>query len=109
MKEKIKKLFENGRGVIFALFILQFIVTIFITPNRHDDAWFLEQVTGRSIIEFALSRYSTWTSRLILEITECLVLKTSKYLWVLIESLMFALARIFNIKNIYKKRRESTK
>lgn len=105
MKEKMKKLFENGRGAIFALFILEFLLTVFITPNRHDDAWFLEQVTGRSSIGFALSRYSTWTSRLILEISECLVLKTSKYLWVLIEAIMVAIAG-YSISRIFIKKEE---
>ncbi len=105
MKEKMKKLFENGRGAIFALFVLQLFLTIFITPNRYDDAWFLEQVTGRSIIDFALSRYSTWTSRLLLEIAECFVLKTSKYLWVLIEAFMVALSG-YSISRLFIKKEE---
>lgn len=105
MKEKMKKLFENGRGAIFALFILELFLTIFITPNRYDDAWFLEQVTDRSTMSFVLSRYSSWTSRLILEFTECFVLKISKYLWVLIESLMVALSG-YAISRIFIKKEE---
>lgn len=105
MKEKIKKLFENGRGAIFALFILELFLTIFITPNRFDDAWFLEQVTDKSILEFTTSRYSTWTSRFILEFTECFVLKVSKYLWILIESLMVTLAG-YSISRLFIKKEE---
>lgn len=105
MKEKINKLLENGRGAIFALFILELFLTIFITPNRYDDAWFLEQVTGKSVLSFAASRYTTWTSRLLLEITECSILKISKYLWILIEAFMVALAG-YSISRLFIRKEE---
>ncbi len=104
--EKIKSILKNGRGAILALFILELCLTFFITPNRYDDEWFLAQVaSGTSILSFAASRYTSWTSRLLLEIAECIVLKTSKYLWILIESLMFALLG-YSISRIFIKKEE---
>ena len=105
MKNKIKKFLENGRGAILILFILELILTIFITPNRHDDAWFLEQVTNRSIISFEMERYTNWTSRLLLEIAECFTLKVSKYLWVLVEVLMVTLAG-YSISRLFIKKED---
>ena len=46
MNEKIKKIFENGRVVLILLFVLEIVLSIFITPNLYDDAWFIEQVTN---------------------------------------------------------------
>ncbi len=115
MKEKLKKIFENRRGALILLFVLEIILSIFITPNMYDDAWFIEQITNEvdpetnqviehTINDFILNRYSTWSSRVIIEYTLCLVLKTSKYMWIFIEALMVTLVRIFNIKNIYKRK-----
>lgn len=92
MKEKFKKFLENGRGVILALFILELALTIFITPNKFDDKTFIENIASNSIISYVGPRYFWWTSRTIIEYTLCLVLKTSKYLWILIEALMVTLA-----------------
>lgn len=100
MKEKIKKFFQNGRGAIFALFLLELFLTIFITPNKYDDKTFLENVTGTTIWSYVAPRYFTWTSRFLIEYTLCGVLKISKYLWILIEALMvtlvaYSISRVF--------------
>lgn len=105
MKEKIKKILENGRLAIIIVFLLELLLTIFITPNRHDDAWFLEQVSNRSIFSFEMERYNNWTSRLLLEMAECFTLKVSKYLWILIEALMFTLA-CYSISRLFIKKED---
>lgn len=113
MKEKIKKIFENGRGALILLFVLEIILSIFITPNLYDDAWFIEQVTNEldpetnqviehTIIDFITERYSSWSSRVIIEFTLCLVLKTSKYMWILLECLMVTLVG-YSISKIFTK------
>lgn len=102
VKEKISKFLENGRGAILAIFILELILTIFVTPNKFDDEYFLEQVTNNSCLSFAVSRYSWWSSRVIIEFVLCLVLKTSKYLWILLEAGMVALAG-YSISRIFIK------
>ena len=105
MKEKIKKILENGRSAIIIVFLLELLLTIFITPNRHDDAWFLEQVSNRSIFSFEMEKYNNWTSRLLLEMAECFTLKVSKYLWILIEALMFTLA-CYSISRLFIKKED---
>lgn len=92
MKERFKKFLENGRGVILALFILELALTIFVTPNKFDDKTFIDNIASNSIISYVGPRYFWWTSRTIIEFTLCLVLKTSKYLWILLEALMVTLA-----------------
>ena len=106
MKEKIQKFLQNGRGAILALFILELVLTIFITPNKYDDKTFLESVTGTSILSYIGPRYFTWTSRFLIEFVLCFVLKTSKYLWILIEALMVALAG-YSISRIFIKDNKS--
>ncbi len=102
IKEKISKFLENGRGAILAIFILEFVLTFFVTPNKFDDEYFLEQVTNKSVLSFALSRYSWWSSRVIIEFILCAVLKTSKYLWIFFEAGMVALAG-YSISRIFVK------
>ena len=91
VKEKINNLLADGRGAIFAIFLLELILTIFITPDKFDDATFIESVTNTSILNYVTGRYSNWSSRVIIEFTLCFVLKTSKYLWIIIQSVMMAL------------------
>lgn len=91
MKEKIKNLLKNGRGSLIAIFILELLVMFFVTPNRYDDKVFLENVTGTTIISYIGPRYFNWTSRFLIEFVLCAVLKTSKYLWILIQALMVTL------------------
>lgn len=119
MKEKIKEtaknFFKNGRGVLVLLFVLELILTFFITPNTYDDEWFIKQITDElnvetneiiehTIPDFINERYHNWSSRVIIEFVLCSVLKTSKYLWILIQSLMavlicFSLSKMFIKEN----------
>lgn len=119
MKEKFKeitnKIFKDGRGALILLFVLQLVLTIFITPNTYDDEWFINQITDElnvetneiiehTIPDFITERYQTWSSRVIIELVLCLVLKTSKYLWILIQSLMavlvcYSLSKLFVKEN----------
>lgn len=110
---KIKDFLKNGRSVLVILFALEIILSIFITPNLYDDKWFIEQVTNEldpatnqviehTIMEFVTSRYYNWSSRVIIEFTLCLVLKVSKYMWVLLEVLMVTLVG-YSISKIFTK------
>ena len=117
MKEKLKNfiniIVQNGRGALILLFVLELVLTFFITPNLYDDKWFMDQVTNEidpvtgeviehNIINFVYDRYQTWSSRVIIEFTLCLVLKTSKYLWIIAECLMVTLA-CYSISRIFVK------
>lgn len=102
IKEKINKFLDNGRGAILAIFILELVLTFFVTPNKFDDEYFLEQVTNASPLSFVISRYSWWSSRVIIEFVLCVVLKTSKYLWILLEAGMVTLIG-YSISKIFIK------
>ena len=108
MKEKIQKLLKDGRGAILALFILEFALTFFITPNKFDDQVFLESVTGTSVWSYVGPRYYNWSSRLVIEFVLCSILKISKYLWILLEAFMVALAG-YSISKIFVKNDENKK
>ena len=102
MKEKIKKFLSDGRGALFALFILELILTIFITPNKYDDETFLDSVTGTTVFSYVGPRYFNWTSRFIIEYVLCSVLKISKYMWILLQALMVTLIG-YSISEIFVK------
>ncbi len=108
MKEKIQKFLKSGNVALLALFILEIVLMIFITPNRYDDKVFLESVTGVSVWSYVGPRYYNWSSRLIIEFVLCSVLKISKYLWILIESLMVTLAG-YSIAKLFVKDNENKK
>lgn len=119
MKEKIKEIFKkiisNGRWILILLFVLELFLNIFITPNTYDDEWFITQITDElneetgeiiehTIPDFVIDRYSNWSSRVIIEFVLCFSLKTSKYLWILVQSLMavlvcYSLSKIFVKEN----------
>lgn len=110
MKDKILK---NGRLALIIIFILELTLTFFITPSKYDDKWFIEQVTNElnpetgeiiehTITDFVADRYNSWSSRVIIEFVLCLVLKTSKYLWILLECLMVVLV-CYSISKLFVK------
>lgn len=119
MKEKIKEIFKkiisNDRWILILLLVLELFLNIFITPNTYDDEWFITQITDElntetgeiikhTIPDFVKDRYTNWSSRVIIEFVLCSVLKTSKYLWILIQSLMavlvcYSLSKLFVKEN----------
>ena len=103
MKDKVKDFFkENGRMVILAIFIAEIILTIFITPNQYDDDFFIGKAAEGNIFGFVQDRYFNWTSRVLIEYVLCFVLKTSKYLWILLQALMVTLIG-YSISEIFVK------
>lgn len=103
MKEKVVEFFKkNGRLAILILFVLELGLSIFITPNKFDDSYFIEKITNKSILPFVANRYHWWSSRVIIEFVLCFVLKTSKYLWISLEACMVALAG-YSISKIFIK------
>ena len=102
MKEKIKNFIkENGRQAIIIIFLLELLLSFFITPNQYDDDFFIGKATG-SIIKFVGERYYNWTSRVIIEFVLCSVLKISKYLWILIQAIMVAII-CYSISRVFVK------
>jgi len=114
LKNKFQELVKNGMSVILILFGLQLLLNFFIIPNIYhnnvfDDIWFMRQVEGTSIIDFATSRYHDWGSRVIIETTLCVLLKLirhSKFIWIILNTCAITLVRILNIKIICKRKQK---
>ena len=102
MKEKIEKFLKDGRAAILAIFILELLLMIFITPNKYDDASFLSSLETNSVISLVKERYFIWTSRVIIEFVLFTVLTTSKYLWIFIQACMMALIGYSISNNAFK-------
>ena len=92
MKDKIKKLFSSDISkIVVIVFILEFLLCFFITPNRYDDEFFINRMTEYSLSDFLSLRWNEWTSRMLIECVLCLVLKISKHAWRIGQALAMAL------------------
>ena len=90
--EKIKNFFKSDiRRAVLVLFILQFAVHIWITPDRYDSVYFMQKAHEMRLLDFVNMRYHTWTSRVISEFITCIVLTHNKIWWILISTLMMTL------------------
>lgn len=107
-KEKFEKFIKSDYSIFLLLFLLELVLTIFITPNKYDDATFLGWVKERRVIDIVSERYFTWTSRVIIEFIFLSIFTLSKYVWVLIQALMmtllgFSISKLFVPKDMKKK------
>ena len=88
---KIKEYFEkNIRVAVLILFLLELFISIWITPNRYDSAFFIEKMQEMSMLDFLSMRYSTWTSRIIIEFVVCTILPMGRVVWTLINTIMMS-------------------
>ena len=107
-KEKFEKFIKSDYSIFLLLFLLELVLTIFITPNKYDDATFLGWVKERRVIDIVSERYFTWTSRVIIEFIFLSIFTLSKYVWVLVQALMmtllgFSISKLFVPKDMKKK------
>ncbi len=101
--EKIKGFFKsNGRVAIVVIFLLEFFMSIWITPNQYDSAFFIEKMQEISIQDFISMRYQTWTSRVILETLICLILPQNGIIWAIINAFMMTILAYSIIKLFIK-------
>lgn len=89
MKNKFLK--SNLRKAIFVLFLLEFLISIWIRPNQYDSEFFINQMQQMSVFDFLNMRYSTWTSRLIIEFVICVILPQTRFLWILLNTIMMTI------------------
>ena len=90
--KKIKNFFKtNLRVAVFVLFILELFINIWIVPTQYDGLYFIEKMNEMSMLKFIEMRYNTWTSRIILEIVTCFILKKPALLWALLNTIMTTL------------------
>ena len=108
--ENIKKILKNNFYLaIIILFILELFISIWITPDRYDSAFFIQKMKEMSLSEFLSMRYNVWTSRILIEAVVCTVLSHNRLIWVMINTFMmtligYSIMKLFleNDKNIIK-------
>ena len=89
----MKKILEDNKKEIILytfLFLIMLIKHIFAKTGTGDDAWFLNY-SQLGIKNFTILRMETWTSRNIIEAFLILFVKNGKWLWTIVDSLMFVL------------------
>lgn len=89
---KIKNFFKsNTRIAVLILFILEFCISIWITPDKYDSEFFINQVKEMSVLNFVKMRYQTWTSRILIETLIGVILLKSRFVWVILNTLMMTI------------------
>lgn len=101
MIEKIKKNKWFLAGCIF-IFIYFFIRLSGVDLNAGDDPWFRKYVE-KGLVDFIYWRWSTWSSRIILEGILLEMLKLPSIVWLIITSSMFVLIYYSILKILDKK------
>ena len=90
MLEKLKRNYV----LIFSLivFLVMLIKHLNVELGTGDDIWFLDIAQKTNLIEYLAMRYSTWTSRLIIEAIMLTLLQLPSVVWIVLDSLIFVLA-----------------
>lgn len=93
---------SNIRKASLVLFLLELLISVWITPNQYDSAFFIKQMQEMSVFEFLGMRYETWTSRLLIEFAICVILPHTKFVWVLLNTIMMTIVG-YSILKIFVK------
>lgn len=98
----IKEFFrKNNRLSLLIVFILQLIINLSIVGfTRYDGEYFISKSQEMSLIDFSIFRYQTWTSRNLIEIVTCIILRFPKELWAFVNTL-FELLIYYSILKIF--------
>lgn len=81
----------NQRKCLLIFFILEFFISIWITPNKYDSEFFIKQMQEMSIWDFISMRYQTWTSRIFIETLICLILPKTGIIWAMLNTIMMTI------------------
>lgn len=89
---KIKNFFKsNKRKCLLIFFVLEFLISIWITPNKYDSEFFIKQMQEMSVFDFVSMRYQTWTSRVLIETFICLILPKAGIVWAILNTIMMTI------------------
>lgn len=89
---KIKNFFKsNKRKCLLIFLVLEFLISIWITPNKYDSEFFIKQMQEMSVFDFVSMRYQTWTSRVLIETLICLILPKSGIIWAILNTIMMTI------------------
>lgn len=105
---KIKNFFRsNRRTAVFVLFLLELFISIWITPDQYDSAFFIEKAQEMSIFDFVSMRYQTWTSRIIIETILCIILPQKAIVWAILNTVMMTILGYSILKLLVKEDNKS--
>lgn len=90
MRKIINYMKSNIWIVYVALFAFMVLRHMMIQLGTGDDIWFLEQ-SKMGLTNFTKWRISVWTSRNVIEATMLILLNMNKWVWIILDSLMFVL------------------
>lgn len=102
-----KPLLNQPLYLYIGLFLFMLAYHSFLDTQLNDDIWFSHSLDNRSLFEYLLWRYHTWSSRLLLETVLIFFVKGSPWLWRIFDSLVvvllvYSLLELFSINNKYK-------
>lgn len=90
----MRRIIDYMKSNIWIIYVVIFIVMLYkhsvIQLGTNDDVWFLEQ-SKMGIEAFTKWRMNIWTSRNIIEATMLILLNLNKWVWIVLDSLMFVL------------------
>lgn len=101
-----KKKFQIAAPFLL-IFIMMIVLHFIAVPGLNDDKWFASILNDKSLQEYWIWRYNTWSSRLIIETILIFFTKYSFFLWRIADSmvivlLVYSISRIFLEKSNYK-------
>ena len=89
---KIRNFLKTNQGkCLLIFFILEFFISIWITPNKYDSEFFIKQMQEMSIWDFISMRYQTWTSRVFIETLICLILPKTGIIWAMLNTIIMTI------------------
>lgn len=96
---------EVNKKSFLVLSLLVFLIMLYKHINVElgigDDLWFLDMANQTNLIEYLVTRYNTWTSRLIIESLMLILLKLPSFVWIVLDSLIFVLIYYSMIKILH--------
>lgn len=81
MKDKVIKIYRSDYFPLLIVFLLMSLLHLTITPNTRDDAWFAAIWPQGNQLNWLYSRYTFWTSRIIIEFVLIFITGNKMY-WV---------------------------
>ncbi len=99
----MKKLLKKKWMPYLILFIVMFICHLFFKISWGDDIWFKNAIND-GVINYIISRYNSWSSRILIELVMILLLQLPKFIWCALDSLIitlvaYSITKLFSIKN----------
>lgn len=103
----MKKLWNKKYAPFFVLLLMMILLHLLIQTGWGDEVNFKNYLKGTTILEYMQSRYSGWSSRILIEIVLIGLLQLPKIIWVLLDSSMMLLLAYSISKLFNHKRKES--